>query len=192
MITLHSLVFAQENAAVPRSDNPFWKFSLAVYAQAGVAEECLRLQDALNIDVNVLLFCAWVGAEKQLVLNDKNVAAIDDAVRGWHRSVVRPLRTARRAMKPMPEMEDDAVQALRKEIAAAELKAEQIEQALLFDNMPALIACAAVAGDPRDAVRANIAAFVRRNATGAAETPATPSLIAAAIGYRSAAANENP
>jgi uncharacterized protein (TIGR02444 family) len=46
-------------------DNPFWNFSLAVYAAPDVAAECLALQSALNIDANSLLFCAWLGRAKQ-------------------------------------------------------------------------------------------------------------------------------
>lgn len=170
-----------------RCDNPFWKFSLAVYAQPGVAAECLALQGALNIDVNVLLFCAWLGAEKKLLLNEKNFATIEASVRRWHATVVRPLRAVRQAMKPMPEMADEAVQGLRKDIATVELKAEQIEQALLFENAEALSAGAAMADDAETAIRANIVAFVQRNATDATATPAPLSLIAAAIGYRSEA-----
>lgn len=175
-----------------RCDNPFWKFSLAVYAQGGVASECLALQEALGIDVNVLLFCAWLGAEKKLVLNDKDFTAIDTCVHGWHRTVVRPLRAVRQTMKPMPEMADEAVKELRKEIAAVELEAEQIEQALLFDNTDALSTGAATADDAETAIRANITAFVQRNATDAAAMPAPLSLIAAAIGYRSAEPIKNP
>lgn len=175
-----------------RCDNPFWKFSLAVYAQAGVAPECLALQEALGIDVNVLLFCAWLGAEEKLVLNDKNFAAIDACVRSWHQTVVRPLRAVRQAMKPMPEMADAVAQELRKDIAAAELRAEQIEQALLFENTEALSAGAATMNDLEAAVRANIAAFVRRNATDGMAMPATLSLIAAVIGYQRTAPIESP
>lgn len=170
-----------------RCDIPFWKFSLAVYAQPGVASECLALQSALGIDVNVLLFCAWLGAEKKLLLNDKDFETIDACVRRWHEMVVRPLRSVRQTMKPMPEMADEAVQGLRKDIAAIELRAEQIEQALLFEETNALSANAVTADDAETAIRANITAFVQRNATGATATPAALSLIAAAIGYQSAA-----
>ena len=41
-------------------DNAFWKFSLAVYAAPGVPEECLAVQERYGVDVNVLLFCAWL------------------------------------------------------------------------------------------------------------------------------------
>ena len=42
-------------------DNEFWRFSLAVYGQDDVAQECLQLQQVGGIDINLLLFCAWLG-----------------------------------------------------------------------------------------------------------------------------------
>jgi hypothetical protein len=42
----------QGNAPVLRCDNPFWTFSLAVYAQPGVAAECLALRTAANMRKN--------------------------------------------------------------------------------------------------------------------------------------------
>lgn len=165
-----------------RCDNPFWKFSLAVYAQPGVTAECLALQSALNIDVNVLLFCGWLGADKKIILAGKNFTAIDAKVRRWHEAVVRPLRSVRQTMKPMPEMEDAAVKGLRKEIAAIELHAEQVEQAILFDAAEQLSEGAAAA-TAEQAIAANVATFVQRNATGAAEIPPARLLIAAAAAY---------
>lgn len=158
-------------------DNPFWRFSLAVYAQPGVADECLALQGELDIDVNVLLFCAWFGAERKLVLGDEAFAAIDACVQDWHESVVRPLRAVRQTMKAMPDMADDTVKALRKDIAAAELRAEQIEQAKLFEIADAIAQAARAGGD---AVAANIAAFLRRYAKGGESPPLPHRLIAAA------------
>jgi uncharacterized protein (TIGR02444 family) len=94
-------------------DNPFWNFSLAVYATPGVAAECLALQSALNIDVNSLLFCAWLGSAKN-TLAEKNLAAIDAHVRNWRDTVVRPLQAVWHDIKTMPEMDHDAVKDLRK------------------------------------------------------------------------------
>ena len=37
-------------------------FALAVYGQDGVPAACLALQDGLGVDVNVVLFAAFVGA----------------------------------------------------------------------------------------------------------------------------------
>ena len=42
-------------------DNEFWRFSLAIYKPPDVAAECLALQEAVGLDVNLLLFCAWLG-----------------------------------------------------------------------------------------------------------------------------------
>jgi uncharacterized protein (TIGR02444 family) len=175
---------------VLRCDNPFWAFSLAVYAQPGIAAECLGLQEACNIDVNALLFCAWLGAEKGLILTERNLAAIDVHVRRWHETVVRPLRAVRQAMKPMPEMTDDAVIKLRKDIAAAELHGEQIEQAILF-GAAAKISDGANAASGEQAVSANVIAFVQRSATGAATIKPPRLLIAAALAYRAATAVKN-
>ncbi|MFB3151067.1 MAG: TIGR02444 family protein, partial [Alphaproteobacteria bacterium] len=42
-------------------DNPCWDFALVVYRRDGVAEACLALQESQGVDVNVLLFCCWLG-----------------------------------------------------------------------------------------------------------------------------------
>lgn len=159
-------------------DNPFWRFSLAVYDEPGVADECLALQEALGIDVNLLLFCAWIGARGR-VLSDGDLTAAEERVRGWHDQVVRPLRAVRQRMKTMPEMGHAEAAALRKDIAGTELRAEQVEQAFLFaaaeDIGPAGSAPAA------EAIGANVAAYLRRKAP---EQPAPRRVIAAAAAYR--------
>jgi uncharacterized protein (TIGR02444 family) len=43
-------------------DSPFLLFSLSVYGSLGVQKECAELQDSFGIDVNLLLFCAFVDA----------------------------------------------------------------------------------------------------------------------------------
>ena len=43
-------------------DSPFWLFSRSIYGTPGVQRECLELQDSFGIDINLLLFCAFVGA----------------------------------------------------------------------------------------------------------------------------------
>jgi uncharacterized protein (TIGR02444 family) len=75
-----------------------WDFSNAVYAAAGVAEECLGLQDRCVIDVNLLLFCGYMGAGGVLLSQD-DLRQVSELLRAWHEDVVRPLRAARRALK---------------------------------------------------------------------------------------------
>lgn len=143
-------------------DNPFWQFSLKVYAAPGVAAECLALQRALSIDVNVLLFCAWVGAMKNKALDAADIASVNDAVGSWHDTAVRPIRAVRENIKTLPEMAHDEVQALRKQVAASELRAEQIEQALLFDWSQTLPVRESDS-PAHDLVRSNIETFLKRH-----------------------------
>ena len=125
-------------------DNPFWQFSVAVYARPGVAAECLGLQTALGIDVNVLLFVAWIGAAKGIILDDRSIETVEVRASDWNDSVVRQLRTVRQNMKLLPEIANKPADGLRKDIAALELRAEQIEQALLFEAAETASALATV------------------------------------------------
>ncbi|WP_448207339.1 TIGR02444 family protein [Azospirillum sp. sgz302134] len=105
--------------------NPFWDFSLAVYARPGVPAACLDLQDRRGLDVNVLLFAAWAGLACGVRLTAEELARIDAAVAPWRAEVVRPLRAVRRRVKG-----EDA--ALYDRLKAAELAAERIQQDRLY------------------------------------------------------------
>src|SRR5262245_56379871 len=112
-------------------DNSFWRFSLDVYAAPGVEAECLALQATHDVDVNLLLFCAWAGAQERWRLGAADVDRLSEAVRAWRETVVKPLRSARRAIKTL-RPQNTAARNLRSRIAADELEAERIEQAMLF------------------------------------------------------------
>ena len=109
-------------------DNEFWRFSLRVYATPGVADECLALQEAFEIDVNLLFFCAWLGASRRAVLTQSDIARADVAVRDWRERVVRPLRDIRQTLKSI--CGDCA--GFRPKVKVIELEAEQMEQAMLY------------------------------------------------------------
>jgi uncharacterized protein (TIGR02444 family) len=113
----------------PDSDNAFWDFSRAVYSAPGVAGECLAAQDDYGIDVNILLFCAWIAHAHRIALTADEVTEIETAVATWRETVVKPLRAARRALKGRSEA---AVVGLRDRIKADELQAEKLQQAMLF------------------------------------------------------------
>ena len=108
-------------------DNPFWRFSLAVYSAPGISTECLALQESFAIDVNLLLFCAWLGAERQAVLTRADIDEISANVRVWHERIVRPLRGVRQALKVVA-----GDTPFRAKLKGVELEAEQIEQAMLY------------------------------------------------------------
>jgi uncharacterized protein (TIGR02444 family) len=147
-----------------------------------VAAECLELQRRFDIDVNALLFCGWIGNAHRIALSDDHLAAIAACIAAWHGKVVRPLRAARQDIKPMPAMADDAVKSLRHDIARLELRAEQIEQAMLFDLAPSF--SGAAAGPAAEAVRHNVSAFLQRGMPAGALAPEADNLIARATAYR--------
>jgi uncharacterized protein (TIGR02444 family) len=166
---------------VLQCDNPFWRFSLAVYAAPGVAAECLALQDTSGVDINVLLFCAWLSVTKRSVLTAQDLAAIEAAVQPWRDAVIRPMRGVRRDIKAMPDSANDDVAALRKDAAALELRAEQVEQAMLYRLMPTLSAPPA-ATTAEDATRRNVSALLDRTAPASSNASA-PRLIEAALAH---------
>ena len=106
-----------------------WSFSLEVYRRPGVEEACLKLQDDIGADVNILIYCCWRGT-----LAEGEMAALLPELAPWQSGVVRGLRTVRRILKPMlADMGDLSAAAadLREKIAALELEAEKLQQAML-------------------------------------------------------------
>jgi uncharacterized protein (TIGR02444 family) len=107
----------------------FWDFSKAVYAQDGVQAACLALQ-ARGLDVNLALWIVWTivyGRDPEPAIG----AAIDRSAL-WSARVVKPLRAAREGLKHPPDFVESAhAQALRRDVLAAELEAERLEQLAL-------------------------------------------------------------
>src|SRR5512135_1110255 len=79
--------------------HPFWNFSLEIYAAEGVAEACLDLQERRGCDVNVLLFCCWLGASGRPTLTAERLRSMLRASDEWQAEIVRPLRRVRRLLK---------------------------------------------------------------------------------------------
>jgi uncharacterized protein (TIGR02444 family) len=161
-------------------ENEFWQFSLAVYGAPGVEAECLALQEALRIDVNLLLFCAWLGAARRIALTESNVDRARFIVQPWHEHVIRPLRAVRQQLKAFS---GDEFEAFRTRVKTLELDAEQVEQAMLFTHAmkvwPQTPDC-----DAREIMPANVRIFLQsqRNVRLARNDAfSTPCLIEAAI-----------
>jgi uncharacterized protein (TIGR02444 family) len=110
--------------------HPFWNFSLEIYAAEGVAEACLDLQERRGCDVNILLFCCWLGASGRPTLTADRLRAILKVSTPWQDEVVRPLRAVRRLLKDRPwnQALPETVDATRRRVADAELAAEHAEQ----------------------------------------------------------------
>jgi len=113
----------------PREDGAFWTWSNDVYRKTGASDRLIALQDAAGLDVNIALWCAWVGLETGLA-RPKDIRRAAAAADDWASDVVGPIRAARRALKSAPD-EADGADALRKQVKKIELEAERIEQTLL-------------------------------------------------------------
>ena len=117
---------------MPRDRLNFWTFSLAVYGNAGVQRECLDLQDRHGINVNLLLFCVFVGAVHGAVLSQADVEQANGVVHVWHEEIVSSLRAARRALNSFSnDTPSVGVGSLYSSVKARELEAEELEQRML-------------------------------------------------------------
>lgn len=112
----------------------FWEFSITVYAEDAVASACLDLQDAYDIDINLLLFGCWYG----FCFGKLDESSVDQAIdfsRIWKMEVVQPLRKVRAWMKANTEkfatLDTTQYSILRERIKFDELAAEKIQQQTL-------------------------------------------------------------
>jgi uncharacterized protein (TIGR02444 family) len=106
--------------------NPFWDYSLASYSLHGVANSCLALQDTCGLDVNLLLYAAWL-AHMDQCLSDEHLAVVEAEIVDWREQVIKPMRALRRQLQDYTR-----AAGVREEIQALELRAEQQQQDLMF------------------------------------------------------------
>jgi uncharacterized protein (TIGR02444 family) len=109
-------------------DGTFWTFTLELYGKSGVAPALIGLQDRLGLDVNMLLYCCWAGADGRR-LSREDLKAVEAVAEPWQSEVVRPLRALRRRLRggfaPMPA---DRVENYRKRVNELEIEGEHIVQ----------------------------------------------------------------
>src|SRR5215813_13964122 len=109
-------------------EGTFWAFSLGLYGKPGVASALIALQDRLGLDVNMLLYCCWAGAEGRR-LSREDLKAVEAVADPWQSEVVRPLRALRRRLKGgFGAMPAERVQAYRKRVNELEIEGEHIVQ----------------------------------------------------------------
>jgi uncharacterized protein (TIGR02444 family) len=112
-------------------DGAHWQFALSLYGQDAAANACIRLQDRLGVDVNVLLVAMFAAIERGIVITLQDVRDMDTLVQPWRTETVAPLRAMRRRLKQPLGPTREYAEVLRLNVKSAELLAEQIEQALL-------------------------------------------------------------
>ena len=127
--------------------NPLWEYSLAVYAREGVADCCLALQDEFGLDVNLLLYAAWLAQRGERLQRD-HLAGLEARVARWREKVVKPLRQLRRQWR-----DESGAGSLRRDIKALELRAERLQQ----DEMYAFHSAAAALPQGEASLKLNLA-----------------------------------
>ncbi|MDB5494843.1 MAG: hypothetical protein JWP86_2180 [Phenylobacterium sp.] len=145
-----------------------WEWTLEAYGRPGVADACLRLQDDFGQNTDLLLWAVWAEIKDPALLDRAAAAA-----RAWDQVALMPLREVRRALKPpAPPVADAAREDLRRDVKAAELRAERVLLETLAD----------LAGEARGGAHA----LEALKAASAAWKPAAPdaelAALAAALG----------
>ena len=140
------------------SDSDFWRFSLRFYRRPEVQNACLKLQDHLDVDVNVLFFVLFLATHGRR-LSPAEVQRMNEHVRDWRACVVQPLRAVRRILKQqgITPLDTSASAALRSAVKGAELDAERLQQQALELAFPVI--STGLPDAPKRAAAANIAAY---------------------------------
>lgn len=137
----------------------FWAWSLAAYEREGVAARLLALQDDHDLNVNLLLWCAWCASGRGEI-SELVMRKAMDLSGSWSRDVTAALRGARRALKaPPPQADADAAATLREDVKRAELAAERIEQNMLQQLAADQLSPSPDAGSAARRLRRNLARY---------------------------------
>jgi uncharacterized protein (TIGR02444 family) len=123
--------------------HPFWNFSLEVYGGDGAARACLELQERRGADVNLLLYCAWLGASGRGTVTVEKLRAVIADIARWQTEIIQPARALRQKIKTLGGATTGSgadfpaqVEAARRKAAEAELAAEHVEQLVLAAHAP--------------------------------------------------------
>jgi uncharacterized protein (TIGR02444 family) len=114
-----------------------WAFALHIYAQPGIADVCLRLQDEAGVDVMMFLMTGFAAVRHRILLTPAEIRELDEVCRPWREQIVQPLRALRMRLKtgPLPAP-NTATEPFRSTIKAAELAAERLQNQLLAERLP--------------------------------------------------------
>jgi uncharacterized protein (TIGR02444 family) len=114
-----------------------WAFALHLYAQPGVADACLRLQEEAGVDVMMALMTVFAAVRYRVLLTPAEIRELDEACQLWREQIVHPLRAIRTRLKSGPApAPGSATEPFRSTIKAAELAAERLQNQLLAERLP--------------------------------------------------------
>lgn len=114
----------------PFRSHPFWDFSLRVYGDAEVEKMCLDLQDRYAINVNLLLYSAWMSHSKKSELSLSLYERLHKHIKEWH-SKVESIRSVRQSLKRFQYDDIKVDEGALQKVKNIELASEYIEQTML-------------------------------------------------------------
>lgn len=101
-------------------------FAISRYQREGIASCCLRLQDEMGVDVNMLLAAAWL-AEQGRCWSQDEVCKLIARCADWREQCILPLRAVRRYLKGHPLYESVKAFELDAEIHQLHLLQEALQ-----------------------------------------------------------------
>ena len=106
-------------------NSELWTYTTQIWALPEVETICLDLQNSYDANVNMLLYCCWVG-DKSLNLNDDDLQTLLDTVQPWQ-TIIKPLRDSRKMMQQqLIAMPADMVDQTVTNMSEMELNAEHM------------------------------------------------------------------
>ena len=120
-------------------ESALWTYSTNIWTLPDVEDLCIRLQTEYDADVNLLIYCLWLGEAKRR-LNEDDLQVMLDTVKPWQ-TMIKPLRDSRRMMQQqmiaMPgELVEQSIANMKEmEINAEHMAQLALEKALNSDNI---------------------------------------------------------
>lgn len=108
----------------------FWTWFNEVYRRPGVSPALIDLQDRFGLNVNSLLYCAWLACQHAKLTRDKAGEAVKLETE-WAELIVSPVRTARRELKTSPHIDELKRKDIRGRVQAIEIELEEVHVGLL-------------------------------------------------------------
>lgn len=117
-------------------EQQFWRYSLERYARSRVQSLSLGLQDRHGFDVNLMLFCLWLGETERAALDQDGIQTLRRAAAPLNDNLVAPIRSARRWLKGWKGAgdTDEADRTHYEALKAVELRCEQLVQRALIEQ----------------------------------------------------------
>ncbi len=111
-----------------KDDNPFWRFAVKTYCSEGVSEILLQVQDQFSVDVNMILYSAWLASENRS-LTSKHASEVENSIELWRNEVIAPIRNLRVSLRSIVGAE-----LIRDDIKKIEIHAEKEQIKIMYSS----------------------------------------------------------